>query len=219
MSRNIENPLVDEDGNETHPAFALIGASRISTSPPGATLLDSDIRHQHSIIVRIKRAERRRDLNRDWIHGREELIEVELSEAQWASFVSSMNTGDGVPATLRWTAEDKQVPGLPFQPRLAKSMREVRDASDKTFAAIAEALAEYEAHKTAANLRTLHFAVQNAGSSLEFAASSLTEHAENVVQRARADIEAFVVNKAHQLGVEPASVAAPLEIGDGTGNE
>jgi len=210
--RNIESPSEDERGNETHPAFALIGASRVQNSAPGTTLFDSDIRHQHSIIVRIKRAERKRDLNHDWIHSRGELIEVELSEAQWASFVSSMNTGDGTPATLRWTAEDKQIPGLPFQPRLAESMREVRDAADKTFAKIADALAEYEAHKTVANLRALRAAVENAGANLQFAASSLTEHAENVVQRARADIEAFVVNKAQQLGVEPASVAAPLEI-------
>lgn len=42
---------------------------------------------------------------------------------------------------------------------------------------------------------------------MSYAAKSLSEHAENVVQRARADIEAMVVSKAEQLGIDPGEVA------------
>lgn len=49
-----------------------------------------------------------------------------------------------------------------------------------------------------------------------FAARSLNEHAENVVQRARADIEAMVLSKATQLGLDPADLGTvpQLETGD-----
>jgi hypothetical protein len=205
MPRDIVNPAVDEDGRESHPAWAMIGASRVSSGPPGATLFDSDIRHAHTVMVRISTASRKRDLHRDWLYGERQFVEVEMSEAQWASFVSSMNVGSGVPCTVRFRADADPpiVPGMPFDSRLQASMDEVRTAADDAAAAVAEAFATYAAHKTAANLRSLEWTIKNMPANLEFAASSLTRHTEDVVQKARADIEAFVVAKAGQLGIEP----------------
>jgi hypothetical protein len=45
---------------------------------------------------------------------------------------------------------------------------------------------------------------------MTFAAKSLSEHAENVVQRARADVEAMVLAKAAQLGLEPGDLGVSL---------
>jgi hypothetical protein len=47
---------------------------------------------------------------------------------------------------------------------------------------------------------------------MEFAAQSLSEHAENVVQRARADIEAVVMVKAQQLGLNPGDLGIPPQL-------
>lgn len=201
-------PEQDEYGNERHPAWVLLGASRVQHSPPGAVLFDSDIRHQHYVVVKLKRASRKRDLNSDWVHGRETIAEVAMSEAQWASFVSSMNTGDGVPATLRYdpTRDDPEVPGMPYAPRLKVSMDEVHGAADRAWAAVNEAFQAYKEKPTKANLRDLEIRLQNTTPNIDFAAKSLSEHAENVVQRARADIEAFVVRKAGQLGIEPGDI-------------
>jgi len=49
---------------------------------------------------------------------------------------------------------------------------------------------------------------------MEFAASSLAKHSENVVQKARADIEAMVISKAQQIGLDPAEMDQ-LQIGSG----
>ena len=206
MPREIVEPMRDEEGRETHPAWALVGAYRVSNSPPGATLFDSDIRHTHTVIVRLSTASRRRDLSHDWHHGEREFVEIEMSEAQWASFVSSMNSGSGVPCTIRRREDDVLVPGMPFAPRLQESMDEVRGAADAAVAKVQAAFAAYEAKKNAANLRTLKFAIQNMPANMAFAAKSLTEHAEGVVQKARVDIEAMVVAKAEQLGLEPGDV-------------
>lgn len=201
MSR--EELAVTTDGEEnTHPAWALIGANRVSSSPPGATLFASDIRHQHSVIIHITQASRRRNLLRDWLHGRRQLIEVQLSEAQWASFVSSMNSGQGVPCTLLHV-QGEQIPGVPFEPRLKQSMDEVRNAADKAFEHIKEAFDAYAEKKNAGNLRTLKYAIANATANVVFAGDSLTEHAEEVVEKSRADIEAMIVSYAERAGVDP----------------
>lgn len=49
-------------------------------------------------------------------------------------------------------------------------------------------------------------------SNISFAAQSLTEHAENVVQRAKADIEAMVVARAKQLGLDPSDLDGSLAL-------
>ncbi len=203
MRRETVDPTPAEYDGEQHPAWGMIGASRVSTSPPGAVLFDSDIQHAHTVIVRVSTATRRRNLNRDWNHPEREFVEVEMSEAQWASFVSSMNSGSGVPCTIRRREDVAQVPGMPFAPRLQESMAEVRGAAAAAADKVAAAFAAYQAHKTVENLRTLEAMIANMPANITFAASSLSEHAENVVQRARADIEAMVLTKAQQLGLDP----------------
>jgi hypothetical protein len=196
---------------ETHPAWGLIGANRVSHSPPGATLFDSDIQHQYSVVVRIATASRRRDLSHDWLHREDEFVEVEMSEAQWASFVSSMNSGQGVPCTIRRREDEVNVPGVYYAPRLQESIAEVRGAAERAVEKITKAFAEVEeafdsnAGKKVLRekIRDLSFAIGHMPANATFAAESLNEHAENVVQKARADIEAMVLTKAHQLGLEP----------------
>jgi len=216
MRREVQKPVEVAPGTEKHPAWVLVGASRVSSSPPGHALFDSDIRHQHYVVVSVKRAERQRLLGRDWKRGREQIVEFAMSEAQWASFVSSMNVGEGVPATLEYDASTGGiVPGVPFEPRLQVSMDEVRSAAARAQEKVQEAFAAYREKKTAANLRDLEIAISHMTPNMEFAAQSLSEHAENVVERARVDIEAFVVQKAQQLGLDPADLGGVGELTSG----
>ena len=207
-------PTVDAHGDEQHPSWGMIGASRVSGH---ATLFDSDIRHQHFVTLRISTGRRSRDLNRDWLRPADEFVEVAMSEAQWASFVSSMNAGQGVPCTIL-RRDREQVPPAPFTPRLRESMGDVERAAANAAEAVAKAFATFSEKRTAANLRSLEFAIKNMPANIVFAASSLTEHAENVVQRARADIEAMVVAKAQQLGLSEADLGSfpLLSAGDDT---
>lgn len=206
----IEPATVDEGGRESHPAYGLIGASRTSVGglDGGAVLFDSDILHNHTVRVRIKTASRKRDLHHDWIYGDHEIIEVEMSEAQWASFVSSMNVGDGVPCTIRYV-NNERVPEMAHEPRLDHSIRETHDAADRAFEQIKAAMDAYDALDSKAPARerkealgVLRAVIRNAVPNVDFAGQSLVEHAENVVTKARADIEAFVVVKARQLGID-----------------
>jgi hypothetical protein len=211
----IENPTTNNHGDEVHPAFAMIRANRISVSggrDGGAVLFDSDVVHNNTVRITLETATRKRDGNHDYIHGGKQLMEVEMSEAQWASFVSSMNTS-GVPATLRWLP-DGDVPGLPYAPRLALSMAEVREATAKAMAKIREARDAYEvAVESKAGAKAikearskLHYVIENADKNMAWAAESLNRHTENVVTKARADIEAAVYQHAAQLGMSQGQV-------------
>lgn len=194
---------------ESHPAFAVIGAHRVSGGD--TVLFDSDIKHSHKIVVTVSRATRQRDLHRDWIHGENtSLIEVEMSEAQWASFVSSMNT-TGVPCTLRRTETNANVPGLIYEPRLKESLDEVRGNARKMRDRLDDLLKAVEEKPTKANVKNLRHALDGIEPSMTFAAKSLEEHAENVVQKARNDIEAMVTNRAVALGLDPRSLSFSLE--------
>jgi hypothetical protein len=176
---------------QTHPAFGVIQANRVSSSPPGQVLFGSDIRHQHFVTLTISEADRERDLNRDWVYGGRTITEVWMSEAQWAQMVSSMNAGT-TEVTIRRREGDYDIPGLPFDSRLELSHTETRNAAHRMMEEVKEAMAAYKEKKSAENLRRLEAAIRNSEANVEFAAKSLTEHSETVVAKARADIEAFV---------------------------
>jgi hypothetical protein len=218
--RQITEPTINEYGAEVHPAFGHITANRVSYGPQGAVLFQSDIKHGQTVRVTISGATRRRDNNHDYVHDNgKALVEVEMSEAQWASFVSSMNTS-GVPCTIRRTETDWAIPELSYDPRLAHSMGEVKGAAVKAFGGIREARDAYEeaiARKAGAKeikelRRNLHYAIENSGANMHFAAKVLVEHTENVVQKARADLEAMVLAKATELGLTAAQAQGLLEL-------
>ena len=206
-----QSPTTDEGGVERHPAFAVLGASRVSYGPGGATLFDSDIQHMDTIRIQLRTATRRRSLHHDQISGDTLLFEVEMSQAQWAAFVSTPNVGDGVPVTLRWRDGEGEVPGLLPDPRLARSMEETHRAAEEAFGHIKDAVARVEKvlddKEGMKALREaicdLHFAVQNATPNVDFAGKVLVQQAEDVVTKACADVEAFVAAKVRQLGVDP----------------
>lgn len=209
---------IDESGTESHESWLLIRANHVS-SMPGARLFDSEIAHQRYIQVSVARCTRKRSLNRDWLHDTKVLIQIDMSEAQWGAFVSSFGSS-GVPATLSWF-DGAQVPGVAEQDsRLGKSHEEVRGAAEKATAKVVAAQqAVNEAFERNAGkkemrdlLRALSHATGNLPSNMEFAAKSLTEHVENVVTKARSDLEGMVI-RAAQNGVELEAGSLPqLEI-------
>lgn len=200
MSR-ITEIRIDEYGSETHDSWIQVGVNRISSSP-GIRLFDSEIQHQHFIRVSVYRCSRRRDLNRDWLSSGMLLMEFDMSEAQWGAFVSSFGQGGGVPATLSFF--DGTVPSAPVESRLGESAAEVRSAGERALAGIQE---DFDALEKAfeggagkrelrERIRSLHFKLAHGPANMEFAAKSLTEHTENVVTKARADIEAMMADAA-----------------------
>lgn len=204
MPKDREDPVTDDDGDERHPAFGVIGVHRIHASP-GEVLFQSDLRHPEYIRLTVREAARKRDLKHDWVHPEKMVCEVSMSMAQFASFVASGGT-EGVPCTIEFTGsgahEPGKRPGLNPAPRLQITSDEVRAAATESYKNIQEAFKAYEetladsgkgsAAARRAALRTLQSAIANATPNVAHASTVLAEHAEAVVEKSRADIEAMV---------------------------
>lgn len=213
--RDEEEPIVDHtsNGDQSHPAFGVASVTRREGTP--RALFQSDLMHSSTVVLTVQTATRKRELNRDWVHPREELVEIEMSQTQWGALVSSMGRGGGVPVTLRRRESLAQVPGLPYQPRTAESRREVRETVDRLLSrakAAMEALDAAEDNKAGVKERRelrnhLRSTLNNAGGNAQFAIDSLTEAAESPVHQAQADIEVIASQAAIAYGIEtPVSV-------------
>jgi hypothetical protein len=211
---------VDEgDGRvrETHPAFAVVSVTRSSGTP--RALFQSDLRHQETIMLTISEAERIRDLNHDRVHPTRELVEIEMSLAQWGSVVSSIGLGSGVPVTLRRGETLGRVVGLPHLPRIRKNLDEVNSAVDKvlerameSFAVLTEAIDGKKGVRAIREaLRSHGFSLSGAKNNAIFAVTSLAEAAEFVTSQARADIEAHILAASRQTGQAPSIEASVFE--------
>lgn len=216
--RPVQTPAIDTaTGDEVHPAFGVAVVTRRHGS--SRSLFQSDLLHNDTVALSVHEATRKRDLNHDWVHPGRELVEIEMSLAQWGSLVSSMGLGSGVPVTIRRTEHEPFVPEIPHQPRTAENLREVREVTDRMYARVKAATASlHEAihekkgvRATKAALRALENAVAGVGSNAQFAVDSLVEASEQVVAQARADIEAHVLEVIRLTGAEPSIEASSFD--------
>lgn len=200
MPVKYEHPQVSQDkfGSEgrekiTHPAYAQIGASHVSG---GISLYGSEFKHQNYVVLRIARSEMNRSLSNDWPFEREELIEVAMSESQWAQMVSSMNRGSGTQCTIQRIGTEA-VPQIPHPERkLDQFKREASEADKQSLEWIDELIADIEASKLSQKQKDdfthrLGIIRGRTMSSLSFVLAQFGEHMENTVNKAKTEISAF----------------------------
>ncbi len=220
MARLVEDPVTTPETGPmggtvtTHPAYALIGASRVSGR---SNLFQSDFSHNAFLTITIQRTKLHRGLSNDWHHGGQELIHVSLSEAQWATFVSSPNVGAGVPCTLNHL-NGEIIPGLPDpRPRVHQFGAEVRERAAESIADLDTLRVEIEGlglsgKKTAALLETVRKARSTFTSSLPFIAEQFDEHMEGTVEKAKSEIHGYMTGAIMRSGIESLSGKLPLQL-------
>lgn len=211
--RNIQEPVTVPDnsrpGSEhrtttSHPAFGQIRASRVSGR---SNLYGSDFTHNQYITVSICRSQFDRDLSRDWVHAQDELIEVKMSEAQWATFVSSLNVGGGVQCTLNHL-DGESVPELPdpisradqFGVEMRRTMQSATDTLRKCAAEVASM--GLPKGKTKAIIDSFDRAIMQIDRNVPFVASQFEEHVEEVIESAKTEIHGHMVSLVQRAGLE-----------------
>ena len=199
---------------ETHPAYATIRVGRGQVGGGGLLLFGSDFGHGRVISITISRAERRRDLSNDWLHPRQELIEVALTEPQWATFVSSAGVGEGTPCTLE-RLNGELVPRIEqltdrrrqFQDEVQDHMKLVLDSLDSLDQKIDQAGLS---GKRRDELKALvHTARRNVGGNLDFVADQFDEHMEATVERAKAEINGHIGTVLQKAGLKQLAADLP----------
>lgn len=197
-----------ERATEKHESYAMIGAHRFYDNR-GNNMFGSHIKHFNGIAITIKQATRERDLSREWIFGKEALIEVHLSPAQFAEMISSLNMGDGVPCTLRYFngEEMEPCPDYSVQDRIEDDFKKkVMKINEVMGQAISEAteLLSKKGTPTKKELNALLGKLRNIQTEMEcnipFVQSSFTEAMDKTVHEAKTEVEAFITNALINLG-------------------
>jgi hypothetical protein len=93
---------------EKHQSYGCVSVTR----PQGSskTLFGSLIPHDRWVSLTISRAVRYRSLNSDWISEKDDIIEINMSNDQWAKIVAR-SSGEPTPVTIsRYRGESFQAP-------------------------------------------------------------------------------------------------------------
>lgn len=208
----------------SHPAYGQISVSRVSHSH-GAVLYGTDFRHRHYVQITIQRSEFERGLSSDWPHAGGELVRLKMSEAQWATMVSSLNMGGGVQCTLEHVGYER-MPMIPYR----DSAQEFQPEADGTLAKAVQHLKELgaeiqeETGKLPKNLRErlgekVRRAIQDLESNLPFVSRRLGEHMETRVEKAKSEITAWATNFVMRAGLAHLQEKPPIALEDARGTE
>lgn len=199
---------------EDHPSFGMVGVCRTQ----GHTrLFGSPLTHHNNYVtLRIKRAQRcKSGHGYDFYFGRQDLIEVAMSEAQFASMITSWNSGDGVPCTIGWLPGEGTMPTWPNEDQVSDMERVREEFSDriaevqKKFEVsqrLVETILEKKTALTKAEKESVRFGLVALQRLLEdtgpFMAGQFVEATEKTVQKAMTEIDAFASKVIRQTGLD-----------------
>lgn len=188
--------------------MGMISWSR--TSGSARSLFGTEIETANPIIIRINEAEETRELSKNWYFSHKEIIQVEMSPIQWAEFLTSGNTS-GVPCTIRYRNGEKM-----SEPAMSTIKEDYNKEVDKqfnnfnnSFNSIAATLKEQiETGKPMSKkaledlLHNVEILRENTVSNINFVKKSFKEDMDNIVTKAKAEFNAYVENRVHEIGLE-----------------
>ncbi len=200
----------DDSLIKTHPSFVMVGFNRITCSPPGVKMFGSEIESQSIIRLTVCEAEEQWHLSQTWHHGGKRIIEVDLSPAQFAELLTSMNVGNGVCGTMRFRERDGHVPSaldedtLPEQIKadIKRDSKEVIEAA-RHFGKEVEAIVGSSKLTKAEKARLTEIASKlqmTLESNMPFVVDQYVEAMDKVTASAKAEVDAFMTGAATRLG-------------------
>jgi hypothetical protein len=119
--------LPDDEFEREHPSYGLIRISRVTGGPGAARLFGSPLaNHYGTIRLSIGSAKWTHGLHHDRYYGsmHGEHVEIEMSAAQFADMITSLNVGSGTPCTIRYLAGVQ----IPNPPDYATEAEHIRDS-------------------------------------------------------------------------------------------
>lgn len=189
-----------------HPSFGLVGLSRRNSR--GTVLFGSSITHNEIIALTIRRGEVDRHLSREWYHGKEELIEIEMSSNQFAEFITTPNVGSGVPCTIRHF-NGNSAPEPPYENRKDMYSKEFEKSMKNLGADLNNSLsiAKTILQKPTINkgdkeelLKLFDKFITSVSSNIPFIENSFVEQMDKTVTEAKGEIEAFITRRLTEEG-------------------
>lgn len=206
---------MENDKKEKHPAHAVISISRTS----GLThLFRSDFNHHNWISMTISTAHEYEGYGVDSrVMSENEIIEVWMSEAQFARMITTPNMGGGTPCTLhaiRVPESLKEFDGMLPQVKVEDVRKTHKDKIKEVVTERLDRLDALEAQlrgwreakhrptmkeldEVVSNLSSLHLA-----GNFAYLQQVLEEKMEQTIEEGRTEIEAHIAQLAKQVGLD-----------------
>lgn len=213
-TRKLQNLVGERDGmlegwkRKTHSSYGMLYFGRMQANPARA-LFGSSIKHSNPIIMKVCHANLERGINRDWYYAEGKIVEVEMSQSQFAEAITSLNVGDGVPCTIRFTELDGFIPECDFTSKVEQFKGEfssqLSGVQNDLKAAIKEVKDILENRKTLRKsdketiLNALYKAQANVGCNAEYVLDSFNEQMDKTMTEAKGEIESFIQNQVQRF--------------------
>lgn len=206
-----DEDAVHKKETETHETFGMISFSR-RTGNPGRLFGSNLPWHESFLTLKISQAERHFSLGYERFYARQaaKLIEVDISAAQFAQLITTMNVGDGTPCTIRYVDKKYTGPIPPFESesdkvktsfrRTAKGVSEdVKKNHEKLAAILEKKTLSKDDRKEIQRMFT--DVDRTLTDHMPFLVDSFDEATDKLTQHAKTEFDSFVTNSLFAEGV------------------
>lgn len=211
---------------ETHPSYGVIGVSRVSGR---GFLFGSEVQHHNFLKVSISEARRVVHPPREFVMAERQIVEVYLTESQFAKMITSPNQSDGVSCTISRCIADHQEPwltsigGRPYPPAPEHYTKKYKDVAGETAEKISahiakaktaiDALMDGTNKPTKANLKELQDALfmaqMNFDENIPYVMEEMSEGIEKKMATAVSEFESYVAFSLQSKGLADFASQAP----------
>lgn len=223
--------LPDDEFEREHPSYGLVHISRI-TSTGAVRLFGSPLAHHYGTIrISIGSAKWQHGLHHDRYFGglTGEHVEIEMSAAQFADMITSLNMGGGTPCTIRRLA-GVHIPNPPNYDTEAEHIRNNFENSLDKYKAKAreyrkkiEDLTSKLSTKVKDEIRiALDVIEDQLGSNVPFVIKQFQEATTKITSAAKAEVDSFVSHVVRAAGLDAIAegrLPSLLPSGDGKREE
>lgn len=202
--------IISEDALGTsykHPSFGMLSFNR--THGGHSNLFGSSIQHNDTIHMVLREGVVTRGLNDDWYVGEDEILEVEMSQSQFAELITSMNVGTGTPCTIKYLRGKGRINEADFINKRQQITNEFKESMNEHMSDAKEFYNEAKELFTTKKsigkgdremiLKRLANVTQGMESSSKFIFDQFQNQIDKTITEAKGEIEAFAQNKINAI--------------------
>ncbi len=203
--------MPDDEFEREHPSYGILHISRTSGGTSAIRLFGSPLAtHYGTIRLSISKGKWLHGLQHDRFFGmNKDYIEIEMSAAQFADAITSLNIGSGTPCTIRYIQGER----IENPPNFATEAEHIRDnfestldkykAKARTYRKKIEELTGKLSAKAKDEIRiALDVMEDQLSSNVPFVVKQFQEATTRITTSAKAEVDAFVTGVVRAAGLQ-----------------
>ena len=201
----------DQEFEREHPSYGVLRIARTSGGSGEIRLFGSPLAtHYGTIRLTVSKGRWTHRHHADYNFGMgKEFIDIEMSAAQFADAITSLNLGSGTPCTIRYV-DGERVPDPPDHPSEAEHIRDrFEDSIDafqkkaRTYRQRIEALTDKLSAKARQEIKiALDVIEDQLGSNVPFVVKQFQQATTRITTAAKSEVDAFVTGVVRAAGLQ-----------------